>query len=452
MDDKTKNRTAVKPISNWTHKSVLAFANNADPLQVMENAARNLVLRARERGWDGPPFNPLYIAEMLGAQVEANSSIADARLMSTDSGAKIEFNPKQPRERVRFSIAHEVAHLLFNDWSEQIRNREGDSQVADDWQLEMLCNLAASEFVMPTGSLASTIDIPTIEQLMVQRRRHDVSVEAFLIRLAKVSAKPVGVFFASPLIKDERRSYRIDYLVTSPTAPSVRASKLMVPARSVVQRCTAVGYSNSAVENWVIGKETMIECVGIPAYPGDTYPRVAGLVRFDQSREDRTPIKLVHGNVTDPIGDGPKIVCQLVNDRATKWGGGVARKSARKFPEAEIDFSEQLHKLPQKERLGNVIFSDADEDITIASLIAQEGFGASLFPRIRYSALEEGLEKVTKVANRIGASIHMPRIGTGAAGGNWNTIEELIDDAMVRSGLSVTIYDPPPKRAQLELF
>lgn len=418
----------------------------------METTARNLVLRAREQGWTGPPFNPLQIAKMLGLEVEANSSIADARLMRTETGAKIEFNPQQPRERVRFSIAHELAHFLFSDWSEQIRNRGGSNHIADDWQLEMLCNLAASEIVMPTGSLASMAEIPSIEDLMVQRRKFDVSAEAFLIRLAKVSELPIGVILASPVSKGQDRRYRVDYVVSSPTAPSIRASDLMVSENSVLRGCTAVGYSNSAIENWVTGKPTKIECVGIPPYPGDIYPRVICIARFEKANEDRKPIKLIHGNVIDPIGSGPKIVCQLVNDRASKWGGGVARKSAKKFPRSEVEYSQKLHRVPISERLGTVIFTDANEEITIASLIAQEGFGASLFPRIRYKALEKGLAEIAETAKRTGASIHMPRIGTGAAGGSWDTIEELIDDAMVRAGLSVTIYDPPPKRAQLELF
>ena len=50
---------------------------------------------------------------MLEVQIEANSSVADARLVATESCPKIEFNPQQPRERVRFSIAHEIAHLLY---------------------------------------------------------------------------------------------------------------------------------------------------------------------------------------------------------------------------------------------------------------------------------------------------------------------------------------------------
>ncbi|UJQ94152.1 ImmA/IrrE family metallo-endopeptidase [Mariluticola halotolerans] len=436
----------------WTNSSVRAFAKNADPLTAIEDAARSLVLRARENGWEGPPFNPLHIAEMLGVQVEANSNVADARLVATKSGPKIEFNPQQPRERVRFSIAHEIAHLLFPDWSEQVRNRGGD-KAADDWQLEMLCNLAASEFVLPIGSLSAASDIPSIEDLMRQRREYDVSAEAFLIRLAKISNQPIGIFVSSPTVADNgRRRYKIDYFVSSPTAPKVPLSGMVIPDESIVHRCTAIGHTDRSVESWVLGVPTQIECVGLTAYPGSVYPRVAGLVRFDQAQENHLPIRQIHGSVLEPRNGGKKIICQLVNDKAIKWGGGVARKIAKRFPDAEVAYTEKVIQVPQRDRLGHVIFSEAGEDITIASLIGQEGFGPSLFPRIRYAALQSCLEQVADHAASIGATIHMPKIGTGSAGGDWSTIEEMLDDVMVRAGLFVTIYDIPPKRVQLELL
>ncbi len=410
------------------------------------------MLKAREQGWEGPPFNPLRIAEMLDVQIEANSSVADARLVATESGPKIEFNPQQPRERVRFSIAHEIAHLLFPDWSEQIRNRGGD-ETEDDWQLEMLCNLAASEFVLPIGSLSAATDIPPIEDLMLQRREHDVSAEAFLIRLAKISKQPIGIFVSSPMVSESgRRHYKIDYFVSSPTAPKIRVSGMAIPDESIVHRCTAIGHTDRSVESWVIGTPTQIECVGLTAYPGSVFPRVAGLIRFDQVQENHHPIRLLHGNVLEPRNGGMKIICQLVNDKAVKWGGGVARKIAKRFPDAEAGYTEQVTKIPQRDRLGRAIFSNASEDLTIASLVGQEGFGPSLFPRIRYAALQTCLEQVADRAASMGASIHMPKIGTGSAGGDWSTIEEMLDDVMVRAGLFVTVYAVPPKRVQLELL
>jgi Zn-dependent peptidase ImmA (M78 family) len=76
---------------------------------------------------------------------------------------------------VRFSIAHEIAHTLFSDVAEQTRHRGGAATTTDEWQLEMLCNLAAAEFVMPIGSLPPTDQLPKIEELMCERRNFDVS-------------------------------------------------------------------------------------------------------------------------------------------------------------------------------------------------------------------------------------------------------------------------------------
>jgi len=444
---------ATGPSIRWTHKSVRELAGNADPIKMIEEFARDLVLRARENGWEGPPFNPLKIAEMLNVKVEANSSIADARLFLGSSGPKIEFNPQQPRERVRFSIAHELAHLLFPDWHEQIRNRGGQKEIADDWQLEMLCNIAASEFVLPIGSLKTISSVPPIEELMRGRREYDVSAEAFLIRVAKISTSPVGVFFASPYKhSDEGRRYRITYFVGSPTAPRIQISGLDVPSSSVIHACTAIGYTARESEQWITGSPTILECVGIPADPGAVYPRVAGLIRFDRAKENARPIHVVHGNVLEPRNGGKKILCQLVNDKALAWGGGVARKMAARFPQAEAVFKEKIVRLPPRSRLGQVIIAQVNDEIAVASLIAQEGYGPSLFPRIRYASVRVCLEAVARHAKETGASIHMPRIGTGSAGGDWGTIVEMIDDVMVRAGLSVTVYESPPRRTQLELF
>jgi hypothetical protein len=46
----------------------------------------------------------------------------------------------------------------------------------------------------------------------------------------------------------------------------------------------------------------------------------------------------------------------------------------------------------------------------------------------------------------------MPRIGTGAAGGEWGVVEEIVDVELVAKGISVTVYDRPPRREQFELF
>ena len=226
----------------WTNQSVLKFAGDADPIQLIEAKARELVLRARDAGWSGPPYSPLAIADLLKIRVEANSDVVDARTVAVGSGIRIEFNPTRPRERVRFSIAHEIAHTLFPDVREQTRHRGGTGAVSDQWQLEMLCNLAAAEFVMPLGSLPPSEHLPKIEQLMSDRLKFDVSTEAFLIRVVKTTAEPVLMFCASPIEREGfRPHYRIDYSVGSKSAPAVVGAGMSIPSDSIVYGCTAIG-------------------------------------------------------------------------------------------------------------------------------------------------------------------------------------------------------------------
>jgi O-acetyl-ADP-ribose deacetylase (regulator of RNase III) len=438
----------------WTNKSVLMLAKGGDPIETVERLARDLVLRARDAGWQGPPFNPAAIADLLKIPIEANANVADARILPSDKGFRIQFNPTQARERVRFSIAHELAHTLFPDVAKEIRNRGGNKLVVDDWQLEMLCNLAASEFVMPIGALPSRDYLPSIEELMVERRKFDVSAEAFLIRVAKVAQEPIVMFCASAADQTSGdKPYRIDYAVASKSAPHFPVAGKKVAANSCAYSCKAIGFTDHKTENWLSHK-VIVECVGIPSYPGSTLPRVAGLIRFSQSESKGESIRFVQGDVLEPRGAGPTVICQLVNDQARVWGGGVAKLAGKKYPKAQKDFSLWITGIPRAKRLGEVHFAEANDSTVVASLVGQEGFGPSSTPRIRYAALEHCFEKISEFASKRAATVHMPRVGAGQAGGSWDTVEEIVQDTLVTDGISVTVYDLPPKRmpATLGLF
>jgi len=430
----------------WTNKSVIGLAQGEDPIAVIEGKARELVLRARDAGWDGPPFNPLAIADVLAISVEANAEIADARIVSDQSGLKIEFNPTQARERVRFSIAHEIAHTLFPDVAEEVRHRGGNKHVSDDWQLEMLCNIAAAEFVMPIGSIPGRERLLPLEDLMLERHQFDVSAEAFLIRVTKSTDEPVIMFCASPILADGKlKGYRIDYSVASKSAPPLYVAGRPVPRESVVSSCIAIGYSDRAAEKWFT-HPVFLECVGISGYPGSKHPRVAGLLRFNENEAVQDSLKFIHGDVLEPRASGTKIICQLVNDRARFWGGGVAKSSARKFPDAQKEYSSWIMKTPSSARLGGVHISKVADATYLASLVAQKGFGSSALPRIRYASLEKCFEQVADFASKHGASIHMPKIGSGQSGGSWETVEEIARATLVARDIPVTVYDLPPKR------
>lgn len=431
----------------WTNKSVLALAGGEDPIVAMERKARELVLRARDKGWAGPPFNPIFIADLLKIPVTANASVADACIVSAGGRLQIQFNPTQVRERVRFSIAHEIAHSLFGDVADEVRNRGGNKTAKDDWQLEVLCNLAASEFVMPIGSISAREKLVPLEELMIERRKFDVSAEAFLIRVTKIADEPVVMFCASPdPTASEEKVYRVDYSVSSATAPNVPISGFRIPKGSALYECAAIGSTSRGGEKWFNEKRTTIECVGIPGYPGSSSPRVAGLIRFARAEKTSAKVNFVHGDVLKVQGQETKVICQLVNDQARLWGGGVARNAAKAFPQAQKEFSNWIVSVPKGRRLGNVHFARADKNIFIASLVGQEGFGPSPTPRIRYAALEKCLEKISDFASSKSASVHMPRLGSGESGGSWDTVQEMVQEALIADGIPVTVYDLPPKR------
>jgi hypothetical protein len=425
---------------------VVRFAGDADPIALIVSRARDLVLRARDAGWSGPPYNPVAIADLLSIPVEASSDVADARTVAAGNSLRIQFNPVKPRERVRFSIAHEIAHTLFPDVADEARHRGGTSSSTDEWQLEMLCNIAAAEFIMPIGSLSSSEKVPPIEHLMVERRTFDVSAEAFLIRTAKSTSEPLLMFCAAPVVAvNELSHYRIDYSVPSKTYPHGLPTGVVIPKGSVVANCTAIGQTDRAKETWATGEAAQIECVGIPGYAGATYPRVAGIVRIKQ-QETADPLKYVHGDVLSPVGSGPRLICQLVNDQAKVWGGGIAKAASKRYPAAHDDYATWFVKTKKADRLGQVHFAKLGNDMFLASLVAQEGYGPSLFPRLRYVSLEQCFQAVAEFCVRIGGSVHMPRLGSGQSGGAWETVEELVRETLVPKGVPVTVYDLPPKR------
>lgn len=62
-------------------------------------------------------------------------------------------------------------------------------------------------------------------------------------------------------------------------------------------------------------------------------------------------------------------------------------------------------------------------------------------PPIRYEATEEALSKVAQEAIAKSASVHMPRIGAGLAGGKWEIIEGLVIKQLCEKEITVTVYD-----------
>ena len=429
----------------WTNQSVLAFASGADPVATMENRARALALSAMDEGWSGPPFDPLALAQRLGVALEARGDIPDARLVpSQDNALVLEYNPTRPRGRLRFSVAHELAHTLFEDCAERVRHRGGDVAAGrDNWQLEVLCNIGAAELLMPSGSFTQLANERlSIQKVMDIRKEYDVSVEACLIRLIKLARTPSAAFCAS---EHEHGGYRVDYVIPAAGYDCPVAVGQRIPQGSVVSEANAIGFTALGVEEWVAGKPLQVECVGLSPYPGSVVPRVVGLlIASDTAQYRPAAIKEVDGDALEPRGSGKRLIAHIIPDTNAGWGGrGFAAQLRRRFPEVWTQFKAETTERCRAPSLGEVYRAEISEGISVVHMVAQHGIGASATPRLRYTALAQCLADVRRLAGCLDASVHMPRIGTGHGGASWDVVRELIEEELVGEGVQTTVYRLP---------
>ncbi len=83
-----------------------------------------------------------------------------------------------------------------------------------------------------------------------------------------------------------------------------------------------------------------------------------------------------------------------------------------------------------------------EDDLWVANMVGQRGIQRSKGKSpIRYDAVEKCLDKVASFALDLGATVHMPRIGCGLAGGKWEEIEPIIIRQLCSKGIDVYVYD-----------
>ena len=434
-------------VGRWTNASVRQFAGSEDPVHAILARARSVVLDAMDRGWRGPPFNPLDLADLLGIDVRAAEGVRDARILLLDSGRfRVEFNPFRSDARIRYNVAHEIVHTFFEDCGDVIRHRASRTEIeGDDWQLEALCNVGAAEILMPAGLFPEDEDVD-VSSLLGLRKKFSVSTETVAIRLAELSSQPLAAFAASKVEEGRNKDrYRLDYVVPSASWTIPRAKGVLLPRETLLRECSAIGYTNHGVESWEqLGEALTVHVVAVPPYPGRITPRAVGLARPTSQVEQRTPLfKIVQGDALDPHGEAPRIVAHVVNDKTPRWGGGFALAVRKRFPAVQDAFIMHVEAELRSLRLGNTIVTAIEPGLAVANMVAQKGYRQTGRRLVRYAALRACLELLSVEATRSGASVHMPRIGAGQGGGDWSIIEDLIRMTLVGRGVSVTVYDLP---------
>lgn len=428
----------------WNNKSIqkyLEIKNSLDPISEIREDCRQLVLDALDKGWSGPPFNPLELADILGIPITPNESVPDARIIPTGVNKYlIEYNPFQIESRVNFSIAHELAHTLFPDCANQIRNRAIEEE--EDKQLELLCNIGASEILLPYGQFTqdATTTKPEIEGLLELSNKYKASLEAVLLRYVEVIDQPCAI--AVGHIGPQNSNLTVDYFKSNSDFPGILKIGYKIPKNSIANECVTPGWTSRKVESWsTFSEKTSVFAIGLSTFRNSKTKRV-GLLFFPYSTNkiiDSRKINLEYGDATKPRGKGNKMILQLVNSSGG-LGFGFGKSLSKNYPVVKTKL--ESWKSNKKEfNFGEIQVFKVAPSILVCQMLAQKGLFAKdgQIP-LNYSALRLCLQKIKTYIGDNKIDIVMPQIGAGQAKGDWSIIQSLIYEELVLNGINTTIY------------
>lgn len=151
-------------------------------------------------------------------------------------------------------------------------------------------------------------------------------------------------------------------------------------------------------------------------------------------------MKYLKGDATNPQSKGNKIIAHICNDLGG-WGKGFVLAVSRRWKQPEEQYRKWHSERNKNDfALGAIQLVQVEKYIWVANMVAQKGMKTGSYgPPIRYDSLGECLSRLAVTAKAIEASIHMPRIGCGLAGGKWEKVQPLIVEHL--DGLEVIVYD-----------
>lgn len=163
-------------------------------------------------------------------------------------------------------------------------------------------------------------------------------------------------------------------------------------------------------------------------------------------------MKEIIGDIRDTKKLSNIVVAHVCNDVGA-WGAGVSGVIGKMYPDAEhyyglwhstkhANFDHAIRDI-KTFALGQTQFISVDKSRTIfvANMIAQHKLISTKNKMpLKMNALQICLMQLFGFAKERELTVHMPRIGSGLAGGNWNEISVLVDNIADSHGVSVTVY------------
>lgn len=148
-----------------------------------------------------------------------------------------------------------------------------------------------------------------------------------------------------------------------------------------------------------------------------------------------------HPTLRSNLGPSRTYICHIVNSIGA-WGSGFVIPLGKKYPESR----EEYLKYYKDYNLGGCQVIDVNKDLNIlvVNMFAQDGISnyaktVNVKP-FQYGHFAECLVVLRKHLHSRD-EILMPLVGAGLGGGNWDIIEEIIENII--GDYNVTIYQLP---------
>jgi Zn-dependent peptidase ImmA (M78 family) len=177
---------------------IRATGGLTDPRCIVVNLARKLA--QKYRSFDGSDVGPLKRLEIIASfsgltvtpmdieqrKTEPRDAVLILNGRADGRRGQVFYNPKRPQGRVAFSIAHEISHTFFPNTVIGARFRDlCGSKSREANELERLCDLAASELLMPADEFRrEACDRFSMTELERLTQRFGSSFESTVFRLA----------------------------------------------------------------------------------------------------------------------------------------------------------------------------------------------------------------------------------------------------------------------------
>lgn len=154
-------------------------------------------------------------------------------------------------------------------------------------------------------------------------------------------------------------------------------------------------------------------------------------------------ITIKRGDASVPVG--VCVIAHVVND-AGRWGAGFSGELERRYPGTGEDYKQVLKAVQLAtggSGLGLSLSCRPNRYIKICNMVAMRGVRGRNNPvPLDYDALRKCLHSLADEVRDGGiASIQMPKIGAGLAGGDWSIIYPIIISELGNLHIPVTVLD-----------